>query len=65
MLTAALLIVVHLHHIDPREILLHLFSIFDTLAVNHVVDMLDFIWTHIRQILLWCWADAQNRLVNG
>ena len=40
------LLVIYLHHIYARQILLHLFSVFDALAVNNVIDVLDFVRTH-------------------
>ena len=60
---SALFIAVHLHHVDACEVLLHLLAILDTFTVNDVVDVLDFVRTHARNILLRRRV-AQDRLVN-
>ena len=44
------LLAVDLHHVDPRQILLHLLSVFIRLAVDHVVDVLDLVGTHVGHV---------------
>ena len=59
-----LLLVVDLHHVDAGKILLHLLAILDALAVNDIVDMLDFVWAHLRQALLRSSTHSQDGLVD-
>ena len=62
---APALLVVYLHHVDARQVLLHFLAILDTLPVNHVVDVLNLVWAHARQVLLRRRTHAQDRLVDG
>ena len=50
----ALLLIVDLHHVDASQVLLHLLTILHALAVNHIIDVLDFVGAHGRQVWLWC-----------
>ena len=62
---APALLVVYLHHVDARQVLLHFLAILDTLSVNHVVDVLNLVWAHARQVLLRRRTHTQDRLVDG
>lgn len=62
-LPTALFIAVDLHHVYACEVLLHLLAILDTFTVDDVVDVLDFVRAHARNILLRRRV-AQDRLVN-
>ena len=45
---------------------MHFLTIFDRFTVDNIVDMLDFVGTHIVQLLLLRGlADSQNGLVDG
>ena len=47
-----ILVVIHLHHVDAGQVLLHLFAIFDAFTVYNVVDVLNLVWAHCGQVLL-------------
>lgn len=51
-LRTSLFISINLHHIDTGQVLLHLLAIFDTFAVNDVVDVLNLVRTHASDVLL-------------
>ena len=57
------LIFVDLHHVDASQILLHLLAVLHALPVDHVIDVLDLVRAHTRQVLLRCGV-TENRLVN-
>ena len=60
------LLVINLHHINARQVLLHLLTILDTLAVDHVVDVLNFVWAHVVELrLLGSLTDTKDSLIDG
>ena len=60
-----LLLVVHLHHVDARQVLLHLLTILYAFAVDHVVYVLNLVVTHRCQVWLRSCGDPKDSLVNG
>ena len=60
----ALLLIVHLHHVDTGKVLLHLLTVLDTLSVDDIVDVLDFVRAHRGQVRLRRRAHTQDRLID-
>lgn len=52
-----------MHHVDPSDILFHLFSVLHALTIDHVVNVLDFIWAQVRKVWLRSLL-LQDRLVD-